>query len=245
MGRGRLRHERGASSGATASGRTSGASRRASGRRISTTGRIRATTSPRPSAAGGGAPPPQRRARPGGAGQQEVHPVLPRSFNDAQQVADKFKDGIPVSSTCRAPTPTSRRGSSTSSSGLTYALNGGTQRVADKVFLLTPRNVEVSAEERARKLLERAASSTRRNSARHVVPAGPASGRPFVARGRRAVIDFRYGVGTRRDRPWIFRRGRCGRGRKRRDSGTDLAKPACDAPARRTAVDDSLRSWHS
>ena len=39
-------------------------------------------------------------------------------------------------------------------SGLTYALNGGMQRVADKVFLLTPRNVEVSAEERAR-MLER------------------------------------------------------------------------------------------
>ena len=39
-------------------------------------------------------------------------------------------------------------------SGLTYALDGGMQRVADKVFLLTPRNVEVSAEERAR-MLER------------------------------------------------------------------------------------------
>ena len=36
------------------------------------------------------------------------------------------------------------------SSGLTYALDGGMQRIADKVFLLTPRNVEVSAEERAR-----------------------------------------------------------------------------------------------
>jgi cell division inhibitor SepF len=36
------------------------------------------------------------------------------------------------------------------SSGLTYALSGSMQRVADKVFLLTPRNVEVSAEERAR-----------------------------------------------------------------------------------------------
>ncbi len=40
------------------------------------------------------------------------------------------------------------------SSGLTYALNGGMQRIADKVFLLTPRNVEVSAEERAR-MIER------------------------------------------------------------------------------------------
>ena len=36
------------------------------------------------------------------------------------------------------------------SSGLTYALEGGMQRIADKVFMLTPRNVELSAEERAR-----------------------------------------------------------------------------------------------
>jgi cell division inhibitor SepF len=35
-------------------------------------------------------------------------------------------------------------------SGLTYALDGGMQRIADKVFLLTPRNVEVSAEDRQR-----------------------------------------------------------------------------------------------
>ena len=35
-------------------------------------------------------------------------------------------------------------------SGLTYALDGGMDRIADKVFLLTPRNVEVSSEERAR-----------------------------------------------------------------------------------------------
>jgi cell division inhibitor SepF len=39
-------------------------------------------------------------------------------------------------------------------SGLTYALDGGMQRIADKVFLLTPRDVELSAEDRAR-MLER------------------------------------------------------------------------------------------
>ena len=38
------------------------------------------------------------------------------------------------------------------SSGLTYALDGGMQRIAEKIFLLTPRNVEVSAEEKARLL---------------------------------------------------------------------------------------------
>ena len=46
-------------------------------------------------------------------------------------------------------------------SGLTYALDGGMQRIAEKIFLLTPRNVEVSAEEKAR-LLERASSTSRR-----------------------------------------------------------------------------------
>jgi cell division inhibitor SepF len=39
--------------------------------------------------------------------------------------------------------------------GLTYALDGQIQTVANRVFLLTPRNVEVSAEERKR-LAERA-----------------------------------------------------------------------------------------
>jgi cell division inhibitor SepF len=34
-------------------------------------------------------------------------------------------------------------------SGLIYALDGGMQRIADKVFLLTPHNVDVSAEQRA------------------------------------------------------------------------------------------------
>jgi cell division inhibitor SepF len=81
-----------------------------------------------------------------------VHLVLPRSFNDAQQIADKFKQSIPVILNLQnADTELSKR-LIDFASGLTYALNGGMQRVADKVFLLTPRNVEVSAEERARLL---------------------------------------------------------------------------------------------
>ena len=81
-----------------------------------------------------------------------VHLVLPRSFNDAQQIADKFKDLVPVILNLQsADTELSKR-LIDFSSGLTYALDGSMQRVADKVFLLTPRNVEVSAEERARAL---------------------------------------------------------------------------------------------
>jgi cell division inhibitor SepF len=83
-----------------------------------------------------------------------VHLVLPRGFNDAQQIADRFKEGIPVILNLQSADQELSKRLIDFSSGLTYALNGGMQRVADKVFLLTPRNVEVSAEERAR-LLER------------------------------------------------------------------------------------------
>ena len=79
-----------------------------------------------------------------------VHLVIPRSFNDAQQIADKFKDLIPVILNLQASDSELSKRLIDFASGLTYALDGGMQRVADKVFLLTPRNVEVSAEERAR-----------------------------------------------------------------------------------------------
>ena len=88
----------------------------------------------------------------GSGSQVRVHLVLPRSFNDAQQIADRFKDSVPVILNLQsADTELSKR-LIDFASGLTYALDGSMQRVADKVFLLTPRNVEVSAEERARAL---------------------------------------------------------------------------------------------
>jgi cell division inhibitor SepF len=79
-----------------------------------------------------------------------VHLVIPKSFNDAQDVADKFKDAIPVILNLQSTDTDLSKRLIDFSSGLTYALDGGMQRIADKVFLLTPRNVEVSAEERAR-----------------------------------------------------------------------------------------------
>jgi cell division inhibitor SepF len=79
-----------------------------------------------------------------------VHLVVPRSFNDAQSIADKFKDAVPVIVNLQGTDAELSKRLIDFSSGLTYALGGSMQRVADKVFLLTPRNVEVSAEERAR-----------------------------------------------------------------------------------------------
>ena len=78
-----------------------------------------------------------------------VHLVLPRSFNDAQQIADKFKDAIPVILNLQGSDQELSKRLIDFTSGLTYALDGGMQRIADKVFMLTPRDVEISAEERA------------------------------------------------------------------------------------------------
>jgi cell division inhibitor SepF len=83
-------------------------------------------------------------------GDVRVHFVAPKSFNDVQDVADKFKDAIPVILNLQGTDTDLSKRLIDFSSGLTYALDGGMQRIADKVFLLTPRNVEVSAEERAR-----------------------------------------------------------------------------------------------
>ncbi len=85
-----------------------------------------------------------------GGGDVRVHFVAPRSFNDVQDVADKFKDSIPVILNLQGTDTDLSKRLIDFSSGLTYALDGGMQRIADKVFLLTPHNVEVSAEERAR-----------------------------------------------------------------------------------------------
>lgn len=82
----------------------------------------------------------------------QVHLVLPRSFNDAQQIADKLKQAIPVIVNLQSADQELSKRLIDFASGLTYALNGSMQRVADRVFLLTPANVEVSAEERARAL---------------------------------------------------------------------------------------------
>src|SRR5947209_16928952 len=107
----------------------------------------RRTTSLRPVSGGR---PAAREPNHRNGGDVRVHFVAPKSFNDVQDVADKFKDAIPVILNLQSTDTDLSKRLIDFSSGLTYALDGGMQRIADKVFLLTPRNVEVSAEERAR-----------------------------------------------------------------------------------------------
>jgi cell division inhibitor SepF len=82
--------------------------------------------------------------------QVRVHIIEPRNFNDCQLIADKFKANIPVIINLQLSDAELSKRLIDFASGLTYALDGGMQKIAEKVFLLTPSNVEVSAAEKKR-----------------------------------------------------------------------------------------------
>jgi cell division inhibitor SepF len=84
----------------------------------------------------------------------KVHVIAPAKFADAQEVGDHYKNGQPVIVNLQAVDRELARRMIDFCSGVTYALGGSMDKVADQVFLLTPSNVEVSAEEK-RRLQER------------------------------------------------------------------------------------------
>ena len=86
------------------------------------------------------------------------HVVVPDSFNEAQEVADKFKGGQPVVMNLQGADRDLSRRLIDFASGLCYGLGGQMERVGNQVYLLTPANVEVSADER-RRLQERGYSA--------------------------------------------------------------------------------------
>jgi cell division inhibitor SepF len=83
-----------------------------------------------------------------------VHIVAPTRFGDAKEIADRLKDNRPVIVNLQMADRDLQRRMIDFCSGVTYALSGEMEKVADQVFLLAPTNVKVSDEERQR-LVER------------------------------------------------------------------------------------------
>ena len=83
-----------------------------------------------------------------------VHVMAPARFPEAQEIGDRLKANQPVIVNLQGGDRELSRRMIDFCSGATYALGGSMEKVADHVFLLTPSNVEVSAEER-RRLQER------------------------------------------------------------------------------------------
>lgn len=83
-----------------------------------------------------------------------VHLVAPTGFNDAKEIGDRLKSSQPVILNLQGVDRELCRRLIDFASGVTYGLGGQMEKAADQVFLLTPTNVEVSAEEK-RRLQER------------------------------------------------------------------------------------------
>jgi cell division inhibitor SepF len=79
---------------------------------------------------------PQLRSVPGGA--MEPHTVRPRRFDQAQEVADAFKGGMPVIMNLEGTERDVARRLIDFGSGICYALDGTMEKVATGVYLLKP-----------------------------------------------------------------------------------------------------------
>lgn len=83
-------------------------------------------------------------------GTAKPYAMSPSSFNEAQSVADKYMAGIPVIMNLQGLERDLSRRLVDFASGLCYGMRGSMERVTNQVYLLTPSNVEVSAEEKRR-----------------------------------------------------------------------------------------------
>ena len=83
-----------------------------------------------------------------------VHVVAPKSFADAQEIGERLKNAGPVIVNLQGAEPDLSRRLIDFCSGAVFVAGAKMQKVADRVFLMTPSNVEVSDEE-MRRLQER------------------------------------------------------------------------------------------
>ncbi len=84
----------------------------------------------------------------GVAPQVKMHIVEPKGFGEAQAIGDKYRQGTPVILNLTSTSPDLAKRLLDFASGLTYGLDGGLQKVSDRVFMLTPHNVQVSDADR-------------------------------------------------------------------------------------------------
>ncbi len=76
--------------------------------------------------------------------------MQPRSFDDAQRIADRFKRSHPVILDLQTTEGELADRLIDFASGITYGLGGGMEEIGEMTFLLTPRDFAISPEDRAR-----------------------------------------------------------------------------------------------
>lgn len=79
-----------------------------------------------------------------------IHRAEPKRFDDVRDIGERFKQGIPVIMSLQRAEDAVARRLVDFASGLVFGLEGSIEIVASRVYLLTPADMEVSAEERER-----------------------------------------------------------------------------------------------
>ncbi len=74
----------------------------------------------------------------------------PRTYNEARTIGEHFREGTPVIMNLTEMVDSDARRLVDFAAGLIFGLHGSIDRVTNKVFLLSPANVEVTAEDKAR-----------------------------------------------------------------------------------------------
>jgi cell division inhibitor SepF len=74
----------------------------------------------------------------------------PRNYNEARTIGERFRDGMPVIMNLSEMDDADAKRLVDFAAGLSFGLRGSIERVTAKVFLLSPQNVDVTAEDKAR-----------------------------------------------------------------------------------------------
>ena len=74
----------------------------------------------------------------------------PRTYNEARTIGEHFREGIPVIMNLTEMVDSDAKRLVDFAAGLIFGLHGSIERVTNKVFLLSPANVDVTAEDKAR-----------------------------------------------------------------------------------------------
>jgi cell division inhibitor SepF len=84
------------------------------------------------------------------AGAIRVTTLHPRTYNEARAIGEHFREGTPVIMNLTEMDDADAKRLVDFAAGLIFGLRGSIERVTAKVFLLSPQNVEVTAEDKQR-----------------------------------------------------------------------------------------------
>ena len=86
----------------------------------------------------------------GEPGTVRVTTLHPRTYNEARAIGEHFREGTPVIMNLTEMDDADAKRLVDFAAGLIFGLRGSIDRVTNKVFLLSPHNVEVTAEDKQR-----------------------------------------------------------------------------------------------